>query len=1061
MAIMAIAVMLFFWRVSNGPVELDGYSPFLRNILVEQGIGENISFERSILTWRGAKDNPTGRNSFEVRFLNVVIDDPETSLKLNIPTAGMQFSTTALIRGFVAPTFVEFSGLSLDFMLPSETWSGKPFDQDEFVAAMRVYLDNFNASEDLAPRLTRQLLAPPSAMNATGYLRQISLSKTAINITDELSGDIWQIPNATMDIKRVEDGLNLVLQGELNFENANNIPLFASIDYSTKEEKATTKIRISEFVPKNVAGSVEGLSGLATLDIPISGVVDFSLDKTFSLPVIDFAIDVREGMVNPAQIYTEPIKIDAAMINGHFITSADKVAFDEFYLQFDGARVTAEGEISSFRENPDILISAVVTDLPMLSLKTYWPPEFVKNARAWVEKNITDGMIPNGELKFNITPDMWALEQLPEDAFTFNFDIVDAQSHYLKPMPQLNHVMAKASLKYNYFHVNVASAKVQNVDIENAVLHFYDIAQKGESYAHFEIPINGRVEEILEIIDYKPFEFPSRYGIKKDTILGSAKTLLTLDFPLIQDIKAVDIDFDVQADVMNLNIPKLTESLTISEGTMNLAVNGERLSSKGDIVLNGINFAAEWSEDFSKSGEYSTKYVIEGDVEGNDWNNLDLPFEPYVSGPAHGVLTLFGNGAGLEKGEGSFDLNNSEIEFEPLGWSKDINEIAKTDFTLMFKDNGHVSVNDISFNSDSLTGNFDLDHNGERTTRLMINGLKSADHDFTGLFEWDTPNKLYQVSLKGEKFNAKPIMDIILNPAEEEDEADLPDFNLAGSIESVAMYNDVMMAETTVLAGYLDNEVVDFGYNGNWNDDRKLSILIASNDDVASPVQRLTLQTNDAGQALRALDFFTSGDQGDLLIEADMQKLEKGFSLEGTIEAKKFTIADSKVFSELLAAKEFAKAQEELEENGLSFESFDSDFVQYDEVLTFTSGSAKGPTLGVTIDGFMDQKYDDISLGGTIIPAYGLNSLLSNIPLLGTILAGGKGEGVFAATYEMSGSIEDPDVNINPLMALAPGILRKIFGAIGGANDKPSAREVDELDERANASQVPPDDEPL
>ena len=295
----------------------------------------------------------------------------------------------------------------------------------------------------------------------------------------------------------------------------------------------------------------------------------------------------------------------------------------------------------------------------------------------------------------------------------------------------------------------------------------------------------------------------------------------------------------------------------------------------------------------------------------------------------------------------------------------------------------------------------------------------------------------------------------------EEDEADLPDFNLAGSIESVAMYNDVMMAETTVLAGYLDNEVVDFGYNGNWNDDRKLSILIASNDDVASPVQRLTLQTNDAGQALRALDFFTSGDQGDLLIEADMQKLEKGFSLEGTIEAKKFTIADSKVFSELLAAKEFAKAQEELEENGLSFESFDSDFVQYDEVLTFTSGSAKGPTLGVTIDGFMDQKYDDISLGGTIIPAYGLNSLLSNIPLLGTILAGGKGEGVFAATYEMSGSIEDPDVNINPLMALAPGILRKIFGAIGGANDKPSAREVDELDERANASQVPPDDEPL
>lgn len=1056
MAMMAIAVMLFFWRVSNGPVELDGYSPFLRNILVDQGIGDSISFERSILTWRGAADNPTGRNSFEVMFLDVEIENPETSLKLNIPTAGMQFSTTALFRGLVAPTFVEFSGLELDFMLPSETWSGEPFDQDKFVATMRAYLDGFNNSEDLVPRLTKQLLAPPSALYATGYLQQVSLSKTAINITDELSGDVWQIPEAMLDIKKVEDGLSLLLEGEIDFEDENNIPLYASVNYNTQEEKVTSQIRVSEFVPKNVAGRVEGLSGLSTLDIPISGVIDFSLDSTFSLPTIDFEIDVREGMINPAQVYVDPIKIDAAMINGQFITSADKVLFDEFYLKFDGTEVTAEGTISSFRENPDILITANITDLPMLSLKTYWPPEFVKNARAWVETNITAGMIPQGELKFNITPDMWALEQLPEDAFTFNFDIVDAQSHYIKPMPQLNQVMAKASLKYNYFIVNVDSAKVENVDIKDAVLHFYDIAQKGASYAHFEIPINGRVEEILEIIDSKPFEFPSRYGIKQDSILGNAETILTLDFPLIQDIRAVDIDFDVQANVEGLNIPKLSESLTITEGTMELAVNGEGINSTGDIVLNGINFKAEWSEDFNKSAEYSTKYVLDGDVEGNEWNNLDLPFEPYVSGPAHGNLTLFGKGAGLEKGEGRFDLKNSRIEFEPLGWAKEKDDNATADFILNFEEDGHIAVNDISFNSDNLNGSFDLNYDGERTTRLMINSLKSSDHDFTGLFEWDNPNRLYQVSIKGDEFNAVPIMDIILNPVNGEDDADLPDFNLAGSIENVSMYNDVIMEETTVLAGYLGNEVVDFGYSGKWNDDRNLSILIASNDDATSPIQRLTLQTNDAGQALRALDFFTSGDQGDLLIEADMQKLEKGFSMEGTIEAEKFTIADSKVFSELLEAKEFAKAQEELEKNGLSFESFDSDFVQYDDVLTFTSGSAKGPTLGVTVDGFVDQKYNDISLGGTIIPAYGLNSLLSNIPLLGTILAGGKGEGVFAATYNMSGSVDDPDVNINPLMALAPGILRKIFGAIGGGNDTPTAREVDELDEQENAVEIPP-----
>jgi hypothetical protein len=259
------------------------------------------------------------------------------------------------------------------------------------------------------------------------------------------------------------------------------------------------------------------------------------------------------------------------------------------------------------------------------------------------------------------------------------------------------------------------------------------------------------------------------------------------------------------------------------------------------------------------------------------------------------------------------------------------------------------------------------------------------------------------------------------------------------------MYNDVIMSETSVLAGYLDNEIIDFGYSGIISEDKTLSIIIASADGLMAP-QRLTLNTSDAGQSLRALDFFTGGGQGDLLIDAQMTRMEKGYSMMGIIKAEKFTVANSTAFSELLKAKEFTKAQEELEQNGLSFETFESDFEQYDDVLKIMAGSAKGPTLGVTLDGYIDQKFDEVSLDGTIIPAYGLNSLLSNIPLIGTIIAGGKGEGVFAATYTMTGTIDDPNVNVNPLMVLAPGILRKIFGAIGDAGaTAPTAREAAEM----------------
>jgi len=52
--------------------------------------------------------------------------------------------------------------------------------------------------------------------------------------------------------------------------------------------------------------------------------------------------------------------------------------------------------------------------------------------------------------------------------------------------------------------------------------------------------------------------------------------------------------------------------------------------------------------------------------------------------------------------------------------------------------------------------------------------------------------------------------------------------------------------------------------------------------------------------------------------------------------------------------------------------------------------------------------------------------LLGNIPVLGNLLIGGKGEGVFALTYSVRGSGDGTEVQINPLSALAPGFLRRL-----------------------------------
>ena len=90
------------------------------------------------------------------------------------------------------------------------------------------------------------------------------------------------------------------------------------------------------------------------------------------------------------------------------------------------------------------------------------------------------------------------------------------------------------------------------------------------------------------------------------------------------------------------------------------------------------------------------------------------------------------------------------------------------------------------------------------------------------------------------------------------------------------------------------------------------------------------------------------------------------------------------------------------------------------------------------------------------MPACGVNSVLSNIPLLGDILASKKGEGILSVTYSATGNMEQPNISTNPLSMLAPGIFRRIFqGHIPNQRDAPTNNESPQAQAQAPAAGAP------
>jgi hypothetical protein len=98
---------------------------------------------------------------------------------------------------------------------------------------------------------------------------------------------------------------------------------------------------------------------------------------------------------------------------------------------------------------------------------------------------------------------------------------------------------------------------------------------------------------------------------------------------------------------------------------------------------------------------------------------------------------------------------------------------------------------------------------------------------------------------------------------------------------------------------------------------------------------------------------------------------------------------------------------------------------------------ATGPSVGLTAQGsFGLGGAGDFNLSGAVAPAYGVNSILGRAPVIGDLFVNRKGEGLVAISYTIDGPVAEPRVTVNPLSALAPGVLRRMFET--GRDDPPT-----------------------
>jgi hypothetical protein len=192
----------------------------------------------------------------------------------------------------------------------------------------------------------------------------------------------------------------------------------------------------------------------------------------------------------------------------------------------------------------------------------------------------------------------------------------------------------------------------------------------------------------------------------------------------------------------------------------------------------------------------------------------------------------------------------------------------------------------------------------------------------------------------------------------------------------------------------------------------------------------LTLRSGEAGDVLRGLDLLPGGIGGRLRLDAT---LREGGALDGRAVIEDMVVSRDDAFDQLLDEAELQDLRASLRDEGLLFERIVAPFRLDADRLRLDGAVAHGPAVGLTAEGVYDFDADRLDIAGEFTPAYAVNSAIGAIPIIGDLLTGGEGRGVFAVNYRLSGPAEAPRISVNPLSALAPGVFRRILQAAESA----------------------------
>jgi hypothetical protein len=774
-----------------------------------------------------------------------------------------------------------------------------------------------------------------------------------------------------------------------------------------------------------------------TLRVPFkinSGSTRITLRAEFAAPAQtggDWQFAVGGGLIvlDPIPQEDEGLVLRRVLMRGSIDPARQRITFDQGdFGTKEGGRDSQEVSVAlsgslDFSGEPRLTVGIAGNQMPVAALKRLWPVFIAPKVRDWLVQHIVSGTVERIDIATNMTLAQMqpAGPPIPEEGLSIDIAVSNTVMRPVEGLPPIRGADLNARVTGRTATVSVGKGIVdvspgRRLNLSNGVFEVPD-TNVPEPPARVQFRLEAPVPAVVELLALERLRDFSGAPFDPATTRGTVTAQVNLGMPLRPDLPPGSTDYNIAADIANFSADRMLFNHKVEAQALRVNASNHNYQIKGDVRIGGTPAQIDYRK---VTAEPDAELRLQATLDDAARARLGLSFGTAIGGTLS--FKLAGRVSETEATRLTVEADLTPLKVDSLlpGWVKPAGTQARAVFTFV-RDKGGMRFDDLLIDGPGILarGTVELDANGDmQSANFPV--FATSDGDKVTLRADRGADGALKVLMRGDVYDGRTFVKTSMAgpPADPKSRARQADIDLDIKIGVVAGHYGEALRGLDLRLSRRNGRVRSFSLNAKIG--RDTALIGDMRNRVASGRPVLYFETSDAGALFRFTNVYPRMIGGKIWVVMD-PPTQDAAPQAGVINLQDFSIRGEGALDRVVT-----NAPQD-SRDAIEFSQARAEFTRTPGRTAIRDGVVKGPVIGATMEGLIDYARNEVNVRGTLVPLYGINNMFGQIPIVGLFLGGGSNEGLLGITYEVTGPPSNPRAIVNPISAIAPGLLRKFF----------------------------------